>query len=1031
MMMAGEYSRSTAGIRRLGRGLLAIVVILCLWWIVDFDSAQGKQCLIPASALNQKTASGWVGNQIPLSSRYAPTVAGADPTALGWVPTDVRVKRGSQFRITVQGVMTGCHVQQPWTAFQAFEATPGKYKPESGWQGRMRSGLASDPEASPSDLLVAHGSAALLTGLAVEAQPLKLAEKKSSLKEWSYRISANETTDYWERWLLKGMPDRGGRQYRPVAEDLSKNVQDMQGFDARLLDSQWDRVKNFVPSVGGKIQWPPYQPEGYSFFDTQHKASELGGFLRLPPSALISLSWETKNMKDLWSYQPPGMGLTARSSELGDVEPHYRVYNASKKLFMRLVPDPKNKEIAQEPWEGLTAMHRDLQLSLLPYEGGRWSLSPIPWSLNGHIVSFSPSTSGDFTNNDSYRFLTIDPSALVPVTDAVSLSLLRYEQGETQGAMTWARFFYTPSDSSMVLGVRLMQEFPMENGAVNGTVRSTGCALIDGVPHDLLSGKPIEFDKRYAVDGMVQYAIGDVGAITDMTTGENLPAQPTPNTKLVLPDGVFYDPLQNAFVRNTMDGAGTIEVYSFDNAKGGYVQWKPDGTTELVIRMNNDGSLEMASSPASPPPDANKANESKLPPWMRTALDIKGGDRGIQTGVLREPQSVLQADVSGPLWIRLVGGRNDSRHEMLYQVTVERAAGDEFIASILDSIWNPVQESLKTTARDLFNRTVGNKSFQDIMKLCLMLYVAWYGYQFTMMSIKDSKYDLVQRMVRIGVIVALIQPGSWAFFYNNIFGYLIDSQHFLINLLTGYDTSSSSAFNFIDNGFLHLLGNGHFWLRMFSFLSLGIVPSTYLGSQAAVGASFVVLLPALLAALMLMLTGFLMFVLLAYAVVKYAITCADVLIKYLQQTVILFLLIGTGPIFIGMILFERTKPFFDKWKSLCVGSMFQPVLIIAMLVFVDSLVMEWLFALFDFDACLECTINIDLSLGFVPGKLATICIGSTYVPNIPLMHLGEFFAKLIGYSLLVHMASHVVSTAETLSNRLFGTFELQVAGVMR
>jgi type IV secretory pathway VirB6-like protein len=218
---------------------------------------------------------------------------------------------------------------------------------------------------------------------------------------------------------------------------------------------------------------------------------------------------------------------------------------------------------------------------------------------------------------------------------------------------------------------------------------------------------------------------------------------------------------------------------------------------------------------------------------------------------------------------------------------------------------------------------------------------------------------------------------------------------------------------------------------MFSFLSLGIVPSTYLGSQAAVGASFVVLLPALLAALMLMLTGFLMFVLLAYAVVKYAITCADVLIKYLQQTVILFLLIGTGPIFIGMILFERTKPFFDKWKSLCVGSMFQPVLIIAMLVFVDSLVMEWLFALFDFDACLECTINIDLSLGFVPGKLATICIGSTYVPNIPLMHLGEFFAKLIGYSLLVHMASHVVSTAETLSNRLFGTFELQVAGVMR
>jgi type IV secretory pathway VirB6-like protein len=220
----------------------------------------------------------------------------------------------------------------------------------------------------------------------------------------------------------------------------------------------------------------------------------------------------------------------------------------------------------------------------------------------------------------------------------------------------------------------------------------------------------------------------------------------------------------------------------------------------------------------------------------------------------------------------------------------------------------------------------------NIVRSALVLYVILYAIAYVMGSIKDPIEDFMVRLLKFSLVVQLLAPDSWGFFYDHFFvmftegGYELMSQvtNSLYSSITGQASSATNPFRFIDSIIL-IFASDAFWFKVFGLLFTAIP------------------------------LGFIYVNILAAIFWYYFRALFECICLYIISMVALALLITVAPLFISLWLFNYTKGFFPKWVSLLINYTIQPLFLITGLAIFNTFFLASLYHFFtSFGACWQC-----------------------------------------------------------------------------
>lgn len=292
---------------------------------------------------------------------------------------------------------------------------------------------------------------------------------------------------------------------------------------------------------------------------------------------------------------------------------------------------------------------------------------------------------------------------------------------------------------------------------------------------------------------------------------------------------------------------------------------------------------------------------------------------GLTPMILTEPGYSGTSSDGGPLWFKV---RDDYYHDNVGQYTVVTSVTtkkDSKVSSFMQSLIDPLVESLDSATRIIYNNFIVDKRFLNIVKMSLLLYLMVYGAEFMLGLTSVSANDLLVRMIKVAVVIELFDPDHWAFFNDYLFNLFTNGSDYVVAAVTGDATTyKTGIFGFVDDVF-NIFFAEDTWKR--------------------------------LAALLPTIIGVLYFIVFVYVMIVYLVILTKVFISYLLILMGIALLIALGPLFIVMILFERTRVFFNNWIKYMADYALQPVLLFATLYVMNSIFMVLWDNATNFDIC--------------------------------------------------------------------------------
>lgn len=363
-------------------------------------------------------------------------------------------------------------------------------------------------------------------------------------------------------------------------------------------------------------------------------------------------------------------------------------------------------------------------------------------------------------------------------------------------------------------------------------------------------------------------------------------------------------------------GGYTLEVYAWGcGGKDGVGTSSDIGNLEAVIVSFGD-------------PNVPNNMASKVPGYQYEELTLKNGKF---TG---------KSPASGTVWLRIKDNDTEYKDNAgSYNVTVKTDTLKQKLSSLLMTyLIDPVQSTLKDAVKTIFNNMIQDTGFIQAIRALLILYVIIYCIMFIFGMVPLSQLDLVIRLTKIAVILALISPKSWDFFDTHLFilfreggAYLIGSvSNSYSNAFGESVASSSNPFQFIDKtiGF---------------FLDTSTIKK-------------------LLALIVIFPIGWIYLVLIFMALVNHIMGVAKAIVGYLLSLVIIAALLTVAPIFLSFLLFSYTKQYFDTWINMLWRYTLEPLLMITILVLINEFVMIALYGVLNFAACWRCAFPFSIPI---------------------------------------------------------------------
>lgn len=318
--------------------------------------------------------------------------------------------------------------------------------------------------------------------------------------------------------------------------------------------------------------------------------------------------------------------------------------------------------------------------------------------------------------------------------------------------------------------------------------------------------------------------------------------------------------------------------------------------------------------------DAPSALNDLLVPATGTTDDSATGTPSLYpTYIVTTQDATLSSSISGNIWFKIMDDYyNDNVGAYQVNVTVQTPQ-DSQVSSFLDTLFTPILNSLEQTTEAIYNSFAKDNDFRDIMHMCLVLYIIIFGAQYILGLNSSSAQDVVIRVIKIGMVVELFSSGSWSYFNKYFFSIFIQGQSYMITAITGDDSQYyQGVFGFIDDIF-------------------NIFFSAYTWQQLAA------LLPSII--------GVLYAFIFINVIVVYLVIISQVMMIYLLAMIGLALLISLAPMFMVTLLFERTKKIFHNWVRYIFDYSVQPVILFAVLFFVNEIFMTLWNSAMSFEIC--------------------------------------------------------------------------------
>ncbi|WP_342260377.1 type IV secretion system protein [Candidatus Tisiphia endosymbiont of Metellina segmentata] len=308
------------------------------------------------------------------------------------------------------------------------------------------------------------------------------------------------------------------------------------------------------------------------------------------------------------------------------------------------------------------------------------------------------------------------------------------------------------------------------------------------------------------------------------------------------------------------------------------------------------------------------------------------------------------ADKDGYLWVRV---KNPNKEVMgLIKVNYANYTGSTWFSDIVyNGAVKPITDEFHKFTMNFYTKLTKNVTLHRIIKAALILYVIIYALTFLAGAIQITAKDLLTRIIKITLIVILIGDDSWNFFNNYLFNAFIKGTDYLMTNVVGLTSSTVNIFGFIDPIF-DKYTNGRFWGLLFIQLL-----------QIHNGLTFVAIIT-------------------IYSLTLYFRAILEVIIGYVIAYISLAVMISLAPLFIILVLFEKTKSIFDNWLSTLFSYMMQPTILLIFFLLIDQVMSEQLLKIV-VRACWDSTfipieigldlthmnmpINFSFKLPFLPG----------------------------------------------------------------
>jgi type IV secretory pathway VirB6-like protein len=329
---------------------------------------------------------------------------------------------------------------------------------------------------------------------------------------------------------------------------------------------------------------------------------------------------------------------------------------------------------------------------------------------------------------------------------------------------------------------------------------------------------------------------------------------------------------------------------------------------------------------------------------------------------------------------------------------------------ILTEIYVFIKKVVDDATKKIFSTFINSPNYKNAVYWTMVLSVIIFGVLFTIGVVQPTAGQVVVRLIKFGVIIAVVGPGGWEFFSTTVVRFFNDGTDDLVRSIIGIATGQPPAPG--SSPFAQLDQIGAFMIHPDQLkLILGALTSgPYgMGMAALMGIGFGAFLKMLIDALRL----------------------------YAVAYVVRSLMLGLAPIFIVFLLFEKTKQLFMVWLNTLVSTMLQPVLMFIFLAFFIGMINDASRNLFgqielcwsEFEVASGST-NKFSNYRFKGPDGQIITEQMTFFGTISCKLQGrndcpEYPVKIIDlltFLLLVFLASRFAEVVDRIANELSGTF---------
>lgn len=219
---------------------------------------------------------------------------------------------------------------------------------------------------------------------------------------------------------------------------------------------------------------------------------------------------------------------------------------------------------------------------------------------------------------------------------------------------------------------------------------------------------------------------------------------------------------------------------------------------------------------------------------------------------------------------------------------------------ILTNITTYIKDVINGASQKLFEAFTKSSSYQAAVNAAVTLMIVIYGVAFMIGVAQPSFGQVLIRLVKVGVIYAVISPGGWQFFSDYAVKFFNDGTDDLIRTVMNIGTGIPLAPG--DSPFKALDGLAKFVLS--PDMIIAMMSSTFASGSY----------------------GLMMGALMAFAVGGLLKMLVEALKTYALSFIMRALLLGIAPLFIVFLLFDKTKQLFTGWLNALINLSLQPIL---------------------------------------------------------------------------------------------------------